>query len=308
MYYIHAIQSMNNSDVFKQEDIHQKLVEVSENPTLVTPDFKTYIAPTALRRLSPILRMGITLAKEVQAAVDQPFDAISVGTGLGCLTDTEKFLNVIYTVEGDVLSPTAFIQSTHNTIAGQISLDLGNHSYNMTHTQNNLSFEMALIDGMLCCEEGSKNVLVGAADESIEFLNKLKPTVFDSDTLFTTSATFLAISTDKKESSIAILACKTIANAAEISVETNAFLAAFGLSLEQINCFVLNTNELETPANSEVFHIDDQLGFNQSSSAFAVHVAHDFLKSSTNEFALIVNRSSNNYLGLILLKNDKTHN
>ena len=78
----------------------------------------------------------------------------------------------------------------------------------------------------------------------------------------------------------------------------------------QVSVYVidLNTNELETPANSEMFHIDDQLGFNQSSSAFAVHVAHDFLKSSTNEFALIVNRSSNNYLGLILLKNDKTHN
>ena len=45
----------------------------------------------------------------------------------------------------------------------------------MTHTQNALSFEVSLIDAILLLKEDKENVLLGAADEKIEFLKNLQP-------------------------------------------------------------------------------------------------------------------------------------
>ena len=49
-------------------------------------------------------------------------DAIITGTGLGCLEDTEKFLTAMVTNKEEFLTPTSFIQSTHNTVSAQIAL------------------------------------------------------------------------------------------------------------------------------------------------------------------------------------------
>ncbi|MBR6081700.1 MAG: 3-oxoacyl-ACP synthase, partial [Salinivirgaceae bacterium] len=57
------------------------------------------------------------------------------------------------------------IQSTFNTIGGQIALLRGIHSYNVTYAHRGLSFESALIDAAMQVAEGKKNVLLGAIDE-----------------------------------------------------------------------------------------------------------------------------------------------
>ena len=192
MYFIQHIESITHQDSFQKENIWKNLAPLTAENALISPDYKNYIPVAALRRLSTILRMGITASKACQENVPNEFDAISVGTALGCLTDTEKFLVTMNTVSGDILSPTAFIQSTHNTISGQISLDLKNHAYNMTHTQNALSFEVALKDGLLCVDEGKNSVLVGAADEAIPFLERLRGSLIETDHAFTSGATFRA--------------------------------------------------------------------------------------------------------------------
>jgi len=134
------------------------------------PDYRQYIEPKALRRMSKIVRMGIVAAKEAlqDSTVEQP-DAIVTGTGMGCQADTEKFLNNMLDNKEKLLNPTAFIQSTHNTIGAQVALMLGNTNYNMTYVHRTFSFESALLDSlMLINEDEAENVLVGGIDEITE--------------------------------------------------------------------------------------------------------------------------------------------
>lgn len=49
-------------------------------------------------------------------------DAIITATGLGCLADTEKFMNALMDNREQMLNPTAFIQSTFNTVGAQLAL------------------------------------------------------------------------------------------------------------------------------------------------------------------------------------------
>lgn len=140
------------------------------------PDYKKYIDPKFSRRLSGIIKMGLYAAQMAlaEAGVHVP-DGIITGTSLGCLTDTAKFLNSMIEENESLSSPSAFIQSTHNSISSQIAIALGCNGYNSTYTNRGFSFESALIDAMLQIEENSSaGFLVGASDEITgELLNIL---------------------------------------------------------------------------------------------------------------------------------------
>ena len=304
MYFIQHIESITHQDSFQKENIWNELKPLAPQNALISPDYKNYIPVAALRRLSTILRMGITASKACQEKVPNEFDAISVGTALGCLTDTEKFLVTINTVSGDVLSPTAFIQSTHNTISGQISLDLKNHAYNMTHTQNALSFEVALKDGLLCIDEGKNSVLAGAADEAIPFLERLRGSLVLSSLPFTSGATFAVLSGEKGNSIAFVQACEVYFSAK--SQETlvtliNEFLDANNCSSGDIDLILEAGSDFRYLAKNHI-SFTDYTGFYQSASAFALHMANDWLIGNVDDKRiLIVNNLESNKLGLTLV-------
>ena len=111
--------------------------------------------------------MGVAAAMKClqHAAVEMP-DAIIMGTAYGCLQDTEFFLTRMIEYNEELLTPTAFIQSTHNTVGAQIALMLKCHNYNNTFVHRGFSFESALLDAMMLLQENEmNNILVGAADE-----------------------------------------------------------------------------------------------------------------------------------------------
>lgn len=298
MVYIRHIDSISFQNSFQCSNLWDVLHPLDSESTLQNPEYKLHIQPTSLRRLSTILRMGIATAKS--CTTDFVFDGISYGTSLGCLTDTEKFLQVVNTVTGDVFSPTAFIQSTHNTIAGQISLELKNHAYNMTHTQNTLSFEVALLDGMLLIQEGKKHVLVGAADEAIPFMERLRPDIITTHLPLTSGATSMALVPESNQASVQIMACQTFHNVNNEQEVLADFLIAQGISATDIN-LVLVANELETAFVS--VNYTTFTGYYQTSSAFAVHLGVDFFAQNTEAtYVLIFNNLDRTQLGLTLLK------
>lgn len=131
----------------------------------IEPDYKACIADATLRRrMSHIVKMGV--AAGLACLGESQCDAIITATGLGCLADTEKFLNNIIEEEEKLLNPTAFIQSTFNTIGGQIALIRKLHCYNVTYVHRGFSFESAITDAIMQIECGeAQNVLVGAQDE-----------------------------------------------------------------------------------------------------------------------------------------------
>jgi 3-oxoacyl-[acyl-carrier-protein] synthase II len=131
------------------------------------PDYAGMIPPMQLRRMSKAVRMGIGAAKACmqQAGMERP-DAIAVGTAIGCIADTEVFLRKMVEQDEQMLTPTAFIQSTHNTVAGQIALAMGCHGYNNTIVQHGHSFEGALVSAALyLAEHPNELMLCGGVDE-----------------------------------------------------------------------------------------------------------------------------------------------
>ena len=297
MIYVQATSSITHQDSFQKANIWEHLQPLSETSEVVAPDYKSFIPATALRRLSPVLRMALTAAQDCQSQVTDEFDAISVGTALGCLKDTEKFLQTFITATSETLSPTAFIQSTHNTIGGQISLALGNHAYNMTHTQNSLSFEVALIDAMMCCADGKTNVLVGGADEAIDFLEDLRGTLIHSERPFTSGASFFVLGNTPKK--VKVLDCAISYSAISCEDFIADFLKKNNVKESQIS--LVSHSGINSNIGAKQVNYQDYTGLYYSSSAFGFHLATDFLMNNDAEFALVVNAQSNGKLGVVLL-------
>lgn len=299
MYYIHAIASITHQNTFRVDNIINELIPLTAESELVSPDYKEFIPGAALRRLSPVLRIGLTASIECKTKVGKDFDAISVGTALGCLKDTEKFLTTFHTSTSDFLSPTAFIQSTHNTIGGQISLGLGNHAYNMTHTQNNLSFEVALLDAMMCVNEGKTNVLVGAADEHVPFLEILQPKLISNQHPLSTGASFFAISNAK--SKVGISAVKTNFNSTNTQSDLADFLKEQNITLKDIDVVLHSNSNIDLSECSDSIDFLSYSGIHFSASAFALHMAHDYLIAKSKKSALIVNNMCTDKTGFMLV-------
>ena len=317
MHYISAASTISHQPTFKNPGFSGSIETLEKEATLKNPDFKEYIEAGLLRRMSKILRMAVTCAKDCldQAGINQP-DAIVVGTGLGCLQDTEKFLNNFLTIEG-LLPPTAFIQSTHNTIAGQISLSLGNHGYNMTHTQNSLSFEHALQDALLALEEDDKNVLVGAADEFIPIIDEIVVNlVADQNLSLTSGASFFIVSQEQNERSLVrILDVKTIGLVGDAGAELLSFLQTNSIEVRDIDLVFFagpGVSDLSLAKLKSVFnHVENTAfvnypqfsGLYPTNSAFAMHLAIDTMQlNKKNRNVLICNNLINSNLGLTLLQ------
>lgn len=145
----------------------QPVEHVGNRLNCVEPDYKTIIDAKLIRRMSRIIKMGVAAAIEClkEAGVAVP-DAIVTGTAYGCLEDTGIFLRKMVEQEEELLAPTAFIQSTHNTVGAQIALMLHCNGYNNVFVHRGFSFESALLDAvMLLNEREFENVLVGGVDE-----------------------------------------------------------------------------------------------------------------------------------------------
>jgi 3-oxoacyl-(acyl-carrier-protein) synthase len=166
--YIRAASNISPQNTFGNQPLLSELAEYTgDKLTCIEPDYKTLIDPKLIRRMSRIIKMGVASGIDClqQAGIPVP-DAIITGTAYGCLEDTNTFLSKMVQQNEEALAPTAFIQSTHNTISAQIALLLQCHNYNNTFVNGGASFENALLDAMMLLYEGEAgNVLVGGIDE-----------------------------------------------------------------------------------------------------------------------------------------------
>jgi len=178
--YIRATGNISPQKTFGHQPLDEPPVAYTGNRlACIEPDYKEFIDPKQIRRMSRIIRMGVAAAMEClqEANVKVP-DAIVTGTAYGCLEDTNSFLSKMVEFNEELLTPTSFIQSTHNTIGAQIGLMLQCNNYNNAFVHRGFSFESALLDGMMLLKENDAgNVLVGAIDEitntSHTILNRL---------------------------------------------------------------------------------------------------------------------------------------
>lgn len=174
----------------------------------ITTDIKLLIPDAGMRRrMSRVLKMAVSTAVESVAGIENidSLDAIITATGWGCLADSEKFLRNVIVEKEQLLNPTPFIQSTFNTVGGQIALLRHNHCYNVTYVNRSHSFEDAMLDAMIRFADGdSKNLLVGAFDEQTPSQHR----IMERMGLFRHSedgegALFMHLTAERNENSIA---------------------------------------------------------------------------------------------------------
>jgi 3-oxoacyl-(acyl-carrier-protein) synthase len=189
----------------------------------IEPNYRDFISPDNLRRMGRLIKMGVASARICLADANCAMpDAIITGTGLGCLEDTEKFLTAMVTNKEEFLTPTSFIQSTHNTVSAQIALLLKCYNYNFTYVHRGWSFESALTDAMVQLMNGrAGTVLAGGMDELtnnsfriLERLGHLRRTPVNNSELFNSQSkgtiagegsAFFLLSRSASPSSYAIL-------------------------------------------------------------------------------------------------------
>jgi 3-oxoacyl-(acyl-carrier-protein) synthase len=134
------------------------------------PSFKEYVSPIEARRMGKILKRALATSKEAlkEASLDT-VDAIITGTGYGCIENTEFFLDALSNDGEQMLKPTYFMQSTHNTISSLVAIQTKNHGYNVTYAHKGISFDSALQDAWWQFQLGKINTaLVGGHDEMTE--------------------------------------------------------------------------------------------------------------------------------------------
>jgi 3-oxoacyl-(acyl-carrier-protein) synthase len=264
------------------------------------PNYKEYITGDMVRRMSRIIKMGVAAGKIclADAGCTMP-DAIITGTGLGCIEDTEKFLTNMILNNEEFLTPTSFIQSTHNTVSAQIALLLKCHNYNFTYVHRGFSFESALLDSFIRINSGeSESVLLGGMDEmtpnTFAILQRLghykrKP-VKNLDLLNDHSsgaiagegaAFFLFTATPGTKNYAKIDALDTFYKPGKdtIPAHITAFLERSGKSIDEIDLIILGING--DPANDKVYSGLRNHLFKKKQQAWFKHLCGEYMTSSS---------------------------
>ena len=150
-------------------------------------DYKEYISPKEGRRMGKLMKAATltSLMALREAGIECP-DAIITATANGMLETSEKFLVDMVDNGEETLSPTLFMQSTHNTIGSAIAIRTKCHGYNITYTHGKDSMKWALRDAERLIRMGkAKTVLVGCHDESsplfqsfYDYLNLSVPQIY----------------------------------------------------------------------------------------------------------------------------------
>jgi hypothetical protein len=190
----------------------------------------------------------------------------------------------------------------------------------MTHTQNSLSFEQALMDGVLCIQQGCRNVLVGAADEMENALYNMHARLNNPNLHAACGASFFMLSTDTPDTlSNHLVDVRSYGLVDDLPKIVNEFLNSNDLSADDIDVVLYSCNYQNTIGEwGEIFYpgklFDYALlsGCYFTNSAFAMNYGMDLLSCTKHPFlgenirrVLICNNSIPENLGLILLSTNQ---
>ncbi len=265
----------------------------------IEPNYKEYIPPAMSRRMSKTVKMSsVASSKALQEAGIEKPDAIIVGTGMGCSQDSEKFLKNVLENNEEFLTPTFFIQSTHNTVSGQIALGLQCHGYNFTYVNCSSSLEFSMLDARLQILDGeAENVLVGSTDEQTERtmeLYKLNNSIKKEENLpndYLNSETegviwgegsgFFVLGSEKTESSYAELKDIQLVNRLEISDTQKLikdFLAKNDLGENTVDAVILG---FSGDSESDIYYKNGSELFQNASLLYYKHLSGEFNTASS---------------------------
>ena len=307
----------------------------------IEPNYRDYIEPSKLRRMGKILKRAIVTAQVAanNSGIAMP-DAIISGTGLGCIENTEIFLEAMVRNGEELLQPTYFMQSTHNTIGSIVSIDMKCHGYNNTYTHKGVSFENALLDAYLQFTAGRiKTALVGGYDEMTQkyqlILSRIgywrahgeNVTLKKGEEAFAgeTSVSFM-LSAEKNEKTICRIGGISLLykpSEADLKTALDELLKQNACSISDIDAVVVGTSGSRTNdeayyrnapalfAGKPLLHYKHIFGESYTASGLGMYVAATCLqKQRTSKYLLMNGLTEINSVKTLLLYNhceDKNH-
>ncbi|NKQ39255.1 MAG: 3-oxoacyl-ACP synthase [Methanosarcinales archaeon] len=335
-YYINGIGCVSAQDTSKNDFSFEDCNTLQNNVVSVfKPAYKSYIKPALIRRMSNGVKMGVVASSIAlkEANVTEP-RAIITGSGMGCLKDSEKFLENIINNKEQYLTPTSFIQSTHNTVGAQIALGLSCKSYNVTYVHSATSFESSLIDAMMTIDDGTTPVLVGGVDEigahTIEHYKlvgyvknekDVKKNILKSKSkgaIFSEGAQFFVIENKRSDNSYAKLIDVSIyenLKVNEVEIKALQFLNNNNIQISDLDIIILGNNgdidfdsfyeSLQNKAfiNTQQLYYKHFAGEYNTVSAFGLWTACKLLKSQNVSKILKINNKETTAINYILLYN-----
>ena len=134
----------------------------------VLKELKEFVSPMESRRMGKLMKAAhLTSLRALKKAGIECPDAIITATSRGMLEISLQFLDDITAFGEELLKPTLFMQSTHNTLSSAIAIRTKCHGYNTTYSHGDESFEWAMRDAVRLIQTGKVNsVLVGSFDDS----------------------------------------------------------------------------------------------------------------------------------------------
>lgn len=304
----------------------------------IEPNYLEFIPAGQLRRMGKAVRMGIGAGLPLIQR-NPNLEGIIIGTANGGLEDCVKFLNQIVEYEEGVLTPTNFVQSTPNAVAGQLAVISANRGYNSTHVNGSLAFENALIDALLVLEKRSADasLLVGAVEEISSYnynIEKLqghyKTEIIDNSQLLHSNspgsicgegATMFVLSNDSSNALAEIVDVAQISFPSEddLIIVVQQLLQKHHLQMEDIDILVQGINgdnrtkhwysNLKKEFNkAEITSFKEYCGEYKTASAFGLFYALQKLKKQDDKMndsathVLIHNHFDGKKHGFILLK------
>ncbi|WP_121665283.1 beta-ketoacyl-[acyl-carrier-protein] synthase family protein [Mesonia aquimarina] len=301
--YINGIGFVGAQAIFPREKTICSSFNTFSTPILDCQfsEYQKYIQKGAMRRMSSSVKMGSVAAKKAlsDAKIELP-DAIITGTGMGCKEDSDIFLANLLAQKEELLTPTKFIQSTHNTVGGQIALQLQTKVYNSTFVQGAASFESAILDAdlSLFSENDEQNFLVGGIDEiskttidlhrlngqikkEAEVLNENLLAYKTSGSIAGEGASFFVISNQKNEQTYCkIKAIKIFNSLAEekLAKKLKDFLKVNNLAEQEIDLLILGKNG---DVNFDFYYDDLQRNFpEETPQLYYKHLIGEFYTAS----------------------------
>lgn len=307
--YILSATAISPQHSFDPAGFLQPVMSSDNNKLFVQdPDYTKFINPVAIRRMSRLIKMGISAGmKSLQDAGITTPDSIITGTGRGSMNDTERFLTDMIQMNEEALNPTFFIQSTYNSINGWLAMQTKCTGYNQTFVHRGFSFEWALMDAQMLLDEAAQptTILAGCFDEltddyflvkskvdywkkspvnSLELLNNVQT----NGTIAGEGVAFFTLSNEKQGAACAITAIKMLqdAEAEEISAAVREILTENKLAPTDIHLVMTGRNGdaareyiysaalKDIPADVTIVSFKHLCGEYDSSTGFALWLAN----------------------------------
>ena len=321
--YIQAAEQISIQTPLSEAWMEEPIVYHEPFVKAVNPAFREYIAPNEARRMGNIMKRAIVTSLKVlkETGINHP-DAIITGTSIGSLNYTEKFLDDLVENGEESLSPTYFMQTTHNTVSSTISIFTATHSYNTTYSHGGISFELALKDAWMQLNLGQiSNALVGGHDEMVESYYELlrKTGYVGVEGMVPCGECAMSMMLNKQVSpdnlcelaGVSIFRMKSVQN---IRKQLEALVEKANIKVETIQMVITGVNgnpendRLYQPVLDELFPQVEHLqykqlfGENYTVSALGLYAAAHLMKKQGTPVMLFVNCTTNGDCALILLK------